>query len=189
MGGVQAAAEVTREEAMARLDTSWQDIGPADHPFASVYREAADDIIERGLARRASGAEPLDADWVIARSGGRIRVRPDHVEHGPDGPVVRRLRTGRPPKTKPNDDIYALYHHAAEQELGSARVEVLYLTTDEAVPVGMSGTVVGNRLEKYDQAIAGIRAGRFPAKPDDRNCPRCPQYFICPGIPADSSED
>lgn len=189
MGGLEVGTEVAREEAMARLDASWQEIGPSDHPYAAVYREAADGIVGRAVARRASGAEPLDADWIIERPGGRIRVRPDHVEQGPDGPIVRRLRTGRPPKAKPNDDIYALYHHAAGQELGSARVEVLYLTTDEAVPVAMSGTVIGNRLEKYDQAIADIRAGRFPPKPDDRTCPRCPQYFICPGIPAESSDD
>jgi len=188
MGGLEAGTEVPRKDAMARLDTSWQEIGPADHPYAAVYRDAANGIIERALARRAGGAELLDADWVITRPGGRIRLRPDHVESGPDGPVVRRLRTGRPPKSKPDDDIYALYHHAAQQELGSARVEILYLTTDDAVPMPMSGTVIGNRLKKYDQAIAGIRAGRFPAKPDDRTCPRCPQYFICPAIPAESSD-
>ncbi|MCP5366742.1 MAG: UvrD-helicase domain-containing protein [Hyphomicrobiales bacterium] len=188
IGGVEAGTDVAREEAMARLDTSWEQIGPADHPYAGVYREAADAIIERALARRAGSAEPLDADWIITRPGGRIRLRPDHVEQGPDGPVVRRLRTGRPPK-KIDDDIYALYHYAAEHELGGARVEVLFLTTDDAVPVPMSSKVIGNRLEKYDRAIAGIRAGSFPPKPDERTCPRCPQYFICPGIPAEPSED
>ena len=86
-----------------------------------VYRDAADDIVERAIARRASGAELLDADWLIARPEGRIRLRPDHVEIGADGPVVRRLRTGRPPK-KIDDDIYALYLVGARQEAGrSAR--------------------------------------------------------------------
>jgi hypothetical protein len=96
---------------------------------------------------------------------------------------VRRLRTGRPPKKKPDDDIYALYFHGAAQELGAARVEVLYLTTDATVEVSMTDKVIGNRLKKYDDAIAGIRAGEFPPKPNDRGCPRCPQYFICPAVP------
>ncbi|MEP6338619.1 PD-(D/E)XK nuclease family protein, partial [Parasphingorhabdus sp.] len=151
------------------------------------YREAADGIIGRAITRRSSGAEILDADWQLVRPNGRIRVRPDHVENGPEGPIIRRLRTGKPPKNV-NDDLYALYHAAAAQELGNAKVEALFLTTDEVVPVPMSEKVIGNRLQKYDNAIAGIRAGHFPASPDERTCPRCPQYFICPGIPGESSE-
>ena len=187
MWGTEAGTEVSCEDAKAKLDAAWEEIGPVDHPYAPVYREAADAIIERAIAHRASGTELLDADWRIKRPEGQIRVRPDHVERGSDGLVVRRLRTGRPPK-KINDDIYALYHHAATQELGQARVEALFLTTDEAVSVPMSGRVINKRLAKYDEAIAGIRAGRFPAKPNDRTCPRCPQYFICPAVPTICSE-
>ena len=188
MGTMQAGAKVSREDARAQLDAVWEEIGPHDHPYAPIYREAAEGIVERAVARRASGAELLDADWKIERSGGWIRLRPDHVEKGPDGPVVRRLRTGRAPK-KIDDDIYALYHHAARQNLGAAHVEALFLTTDEAKPVPMTAKVIDNRLEKYDQSMAGIRAGNFPAKPSDRQCPRCPQYFICPNLPAASPKN
>lgn len=183
MSGLNPSEPATREQALARLEDSWATVGPVDHPYAQVYWKAAVAIVERALARRATGGEVLDADWHIQRPDGRIRVRPDHVETGPAGAVVRRLRTGRPPKSKPDDDIYALYHHGAAQELGGARVEVLYLTTDEAVEVCMTDKVIGIRLKKYDEAIAGIRAGNFPAKPNDRTCPRCPQYFICPAVP------
>ena len=182
MGKVNAATTVSGEEAAARLDAAWEEIGPSDHPYATVYRDAADDIVERAVARRASGAQILEADWQIERAEGRIRLRPDHVEVSADGPVVRRLRTGRPPK-KIDDDIYALYLVGARRELDQARIETLFLTTDEARPVQMTETVIRNRLKKYDDAIAGIRAGRFAAKPDDRTCPRCPQYFICSAIP------
>ena len=188
MIGAEAGTVFSQEEAKARLDAAWEETGPVNHPYATVYRQAADEIVERAVVRRAGGTEILDADWRIERPGGQIRVRPDHVEKGVDGPVVRRLRTGRPPK-KVDDNIYALYHSAATQELGEARVEALYLTTDEAKLVPMSAKVIDNRLEKYDAAIAGIRAGRFPAKPDDRTCPRCPQYFICPTVPRIPSGD
>ena len=184
MGGEKKTTPVSHEEAKTRLDTAWAKIGPVDHPFAAVYRNAADNIVNRAVARRSCGAEILDADWLIERPGGTIRLRPDHVEMRVDGPVVRRLRTGRPPKGKPDDDIYALYHQAAQQQLGQAHVEVLYLTTDEVKPAPMTSAVVSRRLAKYDAAIAGIGAGRFPAKPNDRVCPRCPQYFICPAVPS-----
>ena len=188
MRGLETGSEIRREDANARLDVVWEEIGPVDHPYAPVYREAANGIVERAVARRAGGAELVDADWKIERPGGRIRLRPDHVEKGTDGPVVRRLHTGRPPK-KVDDDIYALYLHAATQELGAARVEALFLTTDEALLVSMTDKMINSRMEKYDQAMTGIRTGIFAAKPSDRQCPRCPQYFICPSIPPASPKD
>ena len=182
MGEVDSATPVSREDAAARLDAAWAEIGPSTHPYATVYRDAADEIVERAVARRASGREILDADWLIQRPEGRIRLRPDHVEVGPDGPVVRRLRTGRPPK-EIKDDIYALYQLGARRELDGARVEALFLTTDEAVSVSMTQRKIDTRVARYDNAISGIRGGVFPAKPDDWTCPRCPQYFICSAVP------
>jgi hypothetical protein len=183
IGGIEASKGVDLKEAFEQLKTAWEEIGPKDHPYSSVYRSSAESIIERAIARRANSVEIIEADWQIKRPGGLIRLRPDHVENGADGPVVRRLRTGKPPK-KIDDDIYALYHEGAAQVYGKARIEALYLTTDETVEVEMSAKVIASRLERYDGAIAGIRAGRFPAKPNDRMCPRCPQYFICPALPA-----
>lgn len=181
MGGIEASKAVGIDEAFRQLKTAWEEIGPADHPYSSLYRKNAETIIERAISRRAGKVEIVEGDWQIERPGGRIRLRPDHVEISPEGPVVRRLRTGKPPK-KIDDDIYALYQEGATRVYGSARVEALYLTTDEAVPVEMSAKVVASRLKKYDEAIAGIRAGEFAAKPSDRMCPRCPQYFICPAL-------
>ena len=182
MGAIEASKSVGIDEAFRQLKTAWEEIGPADHPYSSLYRKNAETIIERALSRRAGKVEIVEGDWQIERPGGRIRLRPDHVEIGPEGAVVRRLRTGKPPK-KIDDDIYALYHAGAARAYGTARVEALYLTTDEAVPVEMSAKVISSRLKKYDEAIAGIRAGEFAATPNDRMCPRCPQYFICPALP------
>lgn len=187
MSQLDSAMEVSEEEAFARLDAAWEEIGPKGHPYAAVYRDAAEGIVKHAVARRGSGAKILAADWVIKRPEGRIRLRPDHVEIGMDGPVVRRLRTGRPPK-KIDDDIYALYLVGTKQELEGACVEALFLTTDEARPVSMTESVIRNRLQKYDDAIAGIRTGRFAAKPNDRACPRCPQYFICSAIPSPAAD-
>lgn len=182
MGGIEASKAVGIDEAFRQLKTAWEEIGPAEHPYSSVYQKSAEAIIERAISRRAGKVEIVEGDWQIERPGGRIRFRPDHVEIGPEGPVVRRLRTGKPPK-KIDDDIYALYHEGAARAYGKARVEALYLTTDETVPVEMSAKVIASRLKKYDDAIAGIRAGEFPATPNERMCPRCPQYFICPALP------
>lgn len=34
-------------------------------------------------------------------------------------------------------------------------------------------------LREYEEAIAGIERGEFPADPDAQRCPSCPYYFIC----------
>ena len=98
--------------------------------------------------------------------------------------VVRRLRTGWPPK-EIDDDIYALYHIGARQYYPGKqrRIEALYLSTDEARPVSMTDKVLAKRLKRYDDAMQAIRTGQFPPKTSERVCPRCPQYFICPGLP------
>lgn len=188
MAGKPAEETVVPEEAMERLANAWNEIGPADHPYAELYWDAASTIVDRAVRRRSEAATLVAAEWEIERPGGRIKVRPDQVEMTPHGPVIRRLRTGRPPK-KIDDDIYALYHAGARQEHGSARVEAHFLTADESRPIDMSDRVIANRLEKYEAAMAGINAGYFPPKPDDRMCPRCPQYFICPALPRTETTD
>lgn len=175
----EAGPEATLAGALAKLDEAWTTIGPADHPYAPVYRAAAAAIVERAVNRRADAVELVEAVWEIDLPEGRVRVEPDHVERGTGGLLVRRLRTGRPPKSKPDDNLYALYHEGARRAHGPARIEALYLTTDEAVPVPMTDRVISNRLQKYSDAISGIKTGSFEPIPNDRHCPRCPQYFIC----------
>lgn len=174
-----AGIEVTLREAFARLDEAWVSIGPADHPYAPLYHTTAQSIVRRAVDRRTGAAELVEAVWHIDLPEGRVRVEPDHVEKGPNGLVVRRLRTGRPPKKPPDDGLYALYHRGASKELGAVMVEALYLTTDQPVEVPMSARVIQSRLDKYGEAMAGIRAGNFRPNPSERDCPRCPQYFIC----------
>ena len=188
MGEVDAATAVSREKAAARLDDAWEELGPVDHPYATVYRNAADDIVKRAVARRAGGAGNTRCRLADRAAGSEDKVAARPRREGVDGPIVRRLRTGRPPK-KIEDDIYALYLCATKQELAEAKVEALFLTTDEAVPVSMTDKTIANRLAKYDAAISGIRKGLFPAKPDDWACPRCPQYFICPVVPPPAPGD
>jgi len=165
----------------ASLDEAWARIGPRGHPWEELYYAEASAILERARERwRGSAIE--QAEWRVARAGTAIRVRPDALERVNGALVARRLRTGRAPKAKPDDDLYALYRAGGGP---GVTVEVLYLTDDRVVPVEMSGKVVANRLGKYDAAIAAIAAGRFTARPSDRNCPRCPHYFICPAVVTD----
>ena len=174
-----AGERLTRDDAVARLDDAWTRIGPEGHPFEALYRRQAERLID-GALKRWDGIDAEPVEWEVERPNGTILLRPDLVERRGGELVVQRLRTGRAPKKVPDDDIYALYHAAARQQAEPTRVQVVYLGSDTALDVPMTERVIANRLAKYDEAMAAIAGGSFPAKADDRTCPRCPQYFVCP---------
>lgn len=183
-----AGRAIEVEEALARLADRWAEHGPRDHAYEVIYRRNAEAMVRRAVdgARWSEGlADPPTREIVLRH--GRVRITPDQValpaasSAGP--PRIQRLRTGHPSKTEGTKDIYALYLALAEQAYPGtgAAVETVYLSTDgDPHQVALGDRARATRLDRYDAAIAGILAGQFPATPDDRACPRCPHYFICP---------
>ncbi|MCC6630137.1 MAG: UvrD-helicase domain-containing protein [Chloroflexi bacterium] len=170
--------------ALARLAEAWAEHGPRDHPYEALYRRSAEAMVLRAAGRpirsRGPAARP---EWEVRLPHGRVRFTPDHVEALEDGSeVVERLRTGRPSQSELAKDIYALYQVAAREARPRAprRVQVRYLSSDHVEQVDLSRRTIETRLGRYDAAIAGILREEFPAQPNDRVCPRCPHYFICP---------
>jgi hypothetical protein len=119
---------------------------------------------------------------------GTVSVEPEYVEFfdraGGERPRlrVRRIRTGKPTSGEASKEVYALYRAGARQNYPDADhdVETLYLTTDEVRAANLTDKTEKSRLGKYDKAILGVRRGVFTADPNDHNCPRCPNFFICP---------
>lgn len=181
------ARMVDEQAAQAHLAVVWEAMGPRDHPYEQLYLENAVGMVSRAVGRpvRTLGraARP---EWLVELPNGRVRFTPDHVEVDDSGPrvsvLVQRLRTGRPSKSEQDKDVYALYHVAAEQAYpeGTRRIQIVYLSTDDAVEVTLGARTIGTRLGRYDQAIVGILLGYSPERPNDRSCPRCSHYFICP---------
>lgn len=176
--GELAAATDPRAAAQAALDEAWARIGPVDHPYEPIYRRQADLILDRAVSRWLHASAEL-ADWQVQIGAARVRVRPDMIIRTDGRIQVQRLRTGRKPKTPPDDDIYALYHLGARGAALQGEIGVHFLGSDAGVSVPMSDTVLRNRTEKYRLAIDGIAKGYFPPMVDERRCPRCPQYFVC----------
>lgn len=96
-------------------------------------------------------------------------------------PKLTKCADGRT-QNEANADIYALYQEAAAQAIPGVetRLETLYLATGELREVQVSEKSARTRLGHYDAALEGILRREFPPKPNDRRCPRCPHYFICP---------
>ena len=125
-------------------------------------------------------------------SASRLDVAPinlpiDEIEIVDGQPVVRRIRTGRPPSKTDQRHLHALMLQAARMQSGQgARFEVQYLTTNEPVMVKLDG-VMAARLKDVHEALDDLAKGRYPAEPrNSEDCPRCPHYFICPSMPRET---
>ncbi len=170
--------------ALAYLAEVWKAQGPQEHPFQELYRASAVSLVElaarRPFTSQGSATRPT---WEVSVPLGLIRFVPDHVEVLSDGSeVVERLRTGRPTKSEVEKDIYALYVTAAQTAEPRVRrsVQVRYLSADQVAPINLRPGPIKTRLNHYNEAIRGILRQDFSPKPNDRTCPRCPHYFICP---------
>lgn len=184
----QEAGGVNNEEiARAYLAEVWQTQGPVGHPYESIYRDKAYEMVMNAFRRQQlPGMHTAQTEHEISLDNGRIKLKFDYAEligNGSDAElVVRRLRTGRPTKSEAEKPIYGLYQTAAQRAYpnGRRRVQILYLSTDETKDVELTKQQLDNRLKKYDDAMAAILRGSYDPTPDDRECPRCPHYFICP---------
>jgi superfamily I DNA/RNA helicase len=184
------------EEAVAHLDEVWAEQGPRGHIHEALYHERAEGMVARAVDRHAgSTGRMVRAKWDVQLAFGRISFKPDNAElvKGEDvGGVgggersdlltLQRMRTGRPSSTEKDDPIYALYHAAAAREYPNTTVQVqtVYLASGAAEDVQLTPRQIESRLDKYNNAMLGILTGDFHAAPSERQCPRCPYYFICP---------
>ena len=170
--------------ALAYLAEVWKEQGPHEHPYEELYRSSAISLVARAAGRPFTSQGPAARpEWEVRVPLGVIRFVPDHVEVLNDGSqVIERLRTGRPTKSERDKDIYALYVKAALDAEPRVRrtVQVRYPSADQVDPIDLRPSTVNTRLNHYNDAISGILRRDFSPQPNDRNCPRCPHYFICP---------
>ncbi len=179
-----SGSTVDEAAALAYLANVWEEQGPREHLLEELYRSSADDLVKRAVRRPFTSERPAARpQWEVPVPLGRIYFTPDHVEVLSDGSeVVERLRTGRPSKSEMGRDIYALYVTAAQNAEPRVRrtVQVRYLSTDQVKQIDLKQGPINTRLNHYNDAIRGILRKDFAPQPNDRNCPRCPHYFICP---------
>jgi len=176
-------APVDEAAGLARLDELWVATGPVDHPYNAMYLEHARQMLRNALQPRPGFRGPgLPSPIDVPLQHGVVRLLPDQVSILDDGTLVmQRLRTGRLSKSERDKPIYALYQRAARAGgTTPQRIELISLTSGASEPIDISPKTEATRLAKYDEAILGLRAGRFLPSPSERNCPRCPHYFICP---------
>jgi hypothetical protein len=172
---------------LQQLENTWPTTNLVDHPFEPIYRKTAEGMITRALQVYSKGRKITKGDALqIQLKNGIVLFSPDHLEISEGGqPILRRMRTGRISSTESNHRVYGLYHAAAQQLTSEPYlVEVFSLTDGKTESIDLPEKKIASHRDAYDQAIYGILTNQFPPEPEDlRNCPRCPNYFICPTIP------
>ena len=157
--------------------------------WVALLRNAID-MVQRAVQRRVSPRSIVSPSiFEVPLRYGRVRFMPDHVESREDGTeVLQRLRTGRISSSEKDKNIYALYQRAARSGPQHREVEIVSLSTNAVEAVCLREPTIVSRLARYDEAVLGILAGRFPPQPNERECPRCPHFFICPSAEADATD-
>ncbi|MEM7583352.1 MAG: ATP-dependent helicase [Acidobacteriota bacterium] len=186
----QAPGPFPDEEAtVAQLNDAWRRLGPSGHAFEPQYRGLADHIIANLLkayaGARLESVEPL----TVGLPAGTVTVEPDLWTSLPeDRLLLRILRTGRRGSFRADDTLYGLFEAGARLRYGldGFDLEVLHLTDRRRTVVNMSLQKVYSRVDKSQQQLADLRAGKFPPRPEANTCPRCPYFFVCPTVPAGS---
>nr|WP_294522487.1 ATP-dependent helicase [uncultured Rhodopila sp.] len=176
----RAATTADAFAALNRLNDIWKERGPIGHAFESYYRATATAMVRQMAATIAAEPGQYDrGEWLVPVGERKVAVKPDRVVITDRGVRVQRIRTGRRTKSEPDKTIYALLRRGAGAKYPgrSMSVETVYLATGETVLVPPKND--DKRIKDYADAIAAIERGEFRSKPDVRQCPNCPCYFIC----------
>ncbi len=180
-----AGREPAPEAARQRLHETWERRFPgADTAQSRLLRSHAEKMLDnafQNLSRPVSA--PPSLRLVAALEHGTVEVPCDEVETLPDGGlrVARHFRR-RIKKDDHTDGRLALIRHAATQANPErpVKLELRSLVDGEIREVKPNLRYEPARVEKYNEALRGIRAGQFPPEPEERKCALCPFFFLCP---------
>lgn len=185
-GRLRAGFGVNEETVSAVFEEVWEELGPKDHPWKDDYRGEALAMVGHTLVFTSSGTRVLRPDWTLKLPSGEVIVRPDYAEVEASGPesfvLMQDMCFGPPPSRTLTRDHHALYDLAAAAAYPKSRraIQAVYMSNGAVKDVPVTAGARKAAAERYDEAIRGILRGEFEAKPEERHCPHCPCFFICP---------
>lgn len=173
------------EELEMQFTQSWQNRGPVDHGYADDYRGIGRRLVEYLMETRQGRQLVKPETLKLPFAEGEIHILPDEITLDDDGRYsIRRIKTGKKSSDEFDRIEYSLMMEAAKHHFGEGtRIEIVHLAGETQETVEVSERKKATRIGKAQSALGAIAKGIFPAKPDDRTCPRCPNYFICGNVP------
>lgn len=171
-------------EAHDRLEAAWRESDLAVHDYAEDFKRIAADLVTAFLesleGRPGRAGERVQAGLTEAD----IHLLPDDIREGPDGLVVRRIRTGHRSKTSAGRKSEALFPMAVAETLPGARAQTVYLGDGDVEDMDLPDVrKMQDRRAAMDVLLADIANGWFPTKESPFHCPFCPAFFVCGPVP------
>jgi superfamily I DNA/RNA helicase len=150
----------------------------------SALRVAATRLVTNFREGRSGYRTERPIDLVLSVGDDEISYRPDDIVIAAGGKrIYRRVQTGVQRESDITKLGAAVAFLAIADNAPGSEAQVVHLTSDSTAPLSFTPQVQRNRLAMLLDIMADIRDGRFPSKPSQRVCPRCPAFFVCGSIP------
>jgi hypothetical protein len=175
----------TLEEAREAMEARWREAGPLlETAHGRVLRQHAERMLANAH-RSLTEAQAIlpELELVAELPHGRVTLKCDQAERLPGGGLRLTRRLARPArKDDHTDPRLALLRMAARQQAATRPIQIALSSAHdgEQREVPENARYEPARIARYDTALQGIQDSQFDPDPDDRKCPGCPFFFICP---------
>jgi ATP-dependent DNA helicase UvrD/PcrA len=180
--------EVTRELLRDLHQEAWETIGLAEPRRRPALEALGWRLLDRFLDAGGLDSRPglVESPFAVALDGWTLRGVIDRVdEPEADGGAWRIIdyKTGSPvPASRLRRDLQlALYALGARLALGlePVELEIVYLKDGNRVAVAAGRELLDEARAIGSEVAAGVRAGRFEARPERRRCSLCAYRLVC----------
>ncbi len=153
----------------------------ARQPSGALKLEAGSRLAQKLQARIAEQTIQVTVDRIDDETAPTSDSPADGAARRPVR-LVRHRMGGKDDERPQVETRHLLYALAQEQRAPDRPVEVYEhnLSTGALIPIPLNSKSAQNRRAEVEAALAGLRARRYPPKPDRSTCPRCPFVLICP---------
>ncbi|HEV3405300.1 MAG TPA: PD-(D/E)XK nuclease family protein, partial [Candidatus Dormibacteraeota bacterium] len=164
-------------------DEVWRTVAFPDPRRAPAFKRNGAAELEAFRARGGFDTPPayLEQPFEVAVDGWKLRGVIDRIDQTEAGWKIIDYKSGRPIARRKRDLQVALYAlgATAAMRLEPLDLEVVYLASGESVHVENAAGLVREAEARGTEVADGVRAGRFPSKPERRRCRLCPYRLAC----------
>jgi len=135
--------------------------------------------------RKSGGLDGLPAHleqpFNVTVDGWMLTGVVDRIDRTHDAWRIIDYKTGRHISRGRRDLQVALYALGASEalKLEPVELEIAYLASGESVRVDHTSSLLAEATRQGSEVAAGVRSGRFEARPDRRRCRLCPYRLVC----------
>jgi superfamily I DNA/RNA helicase/RecB family exonuclease len=179
----QHGRKVTNALLRSLLAKSWEAIAFPDARRAPTFKRNGEAQLEayRQGGGFESAPEYLEQAFAVDVDGWTLRGVIDRIDRTGSGWRIIDYKSGRPLSRSRRDLQVALYALGAKSamQLDPVELEVVYLASGESVRPDKPVALIAEAAERAGEVAAGVKAGRFDARPELRRCRLCPYRLAC----------